>query len=185
MAYPRESLTQLRCTAVRSPSLVPPTRTLRPTAGRLSLSTRIHASRYDIPICRPASKIEPCLSISSSSLILPGPIARPTVVTVQQSRLAFDQHGEIALVIAKGDGVPSLRFRGIPVKRSGSGNTPGASAWGGRSPKGRLRGEVSDFFTGTRRRKDRSRPARRKRKRRHDGERGMPAGFTNPTWVLP
>jgi hypothetical protein len=43
---------------------------------RFKLSTSSQARRYDILICRPASEIEPCLSIISSSLTLPGPMAR-------------------------------------------------------------------------------------------------------------
>src|SRR6185437_13286659 len=43
---------------------------------RLRLSTRSQARRYDIPISRPAAEIDPLAPINSSSLILPGPIAR-------------------------------------------------------------------------------------------------------------
>jgi hypothetical protein len=49
----------------------------RPGRESIGSGTSNQAARHGIPICRPGSEIEPCLSINSISLILPGPTARP------------------------------------------------------------------------------------------------------------
>jgi len=99
------------------------------TAGarkhRFRLSTSNQARRYDIPICRPASEIEPCLSIISICLILPGPTARPPskspwICAVLEARILDAAEDRVEVSFANQEGIvlrPDRAFSVGKVKR--------------------------------------------------------------------
>src|SRR5262249_15496678 len=80
---------------------------------RFILSISSHARRYDMSMARPAAAMDPCSSISSSSRILPGPIAPSPLKSTRRVSLAMPPPGKSAARHAhmsadRGSGVPAI-----------------------------------------------------------------------------